>query len=105
MRIEHKTELVTLVDWEFKLRGGVPLGVTINEQAGDTVTETPDTIGFYIAPKPLPNDMEAKTPARHLVITRQHILAYERTERQVLPMTRAQQEEITKLYKEAYSLQ
>ena len=104
MQIEHKTDPITLVDWEFKLLGGVPLGVTINAAAGDTVTESPDTISFFIAPKPLPNDMEAKTLARHLVVTRQHILAYERTERQVLPMTRAQQEEITKLYKEAYAL-
>lgn len=102
MHIEHKTDPITLIDWEFKLRGGVPLGVTTNEQAGDTVTTDANAIIFHFAPKPIPNDMEAKTPARELVIYREHILAYERTERQVLPMTRAQQEEITKLYKQQY---
>lgn len=105
MQIEHRTEFVTLVDYEFRLLGGVPLGVTINEQAGDRVTMDANAIVFHIAPKPVPNDAEAKTPARELTIFRQHILACERIERQVMPMTRAQQEEITKLYKEAYSLQ
>ena len=104
MQIEHKTELVTLVDYEFKLRGGVPLGVTINAQAGDTIEMNANAIVFHIAPKTLPNDAEAKTPVRELAVYREHILAYERTERQVLPMTRAQQEEITKLYKEAYAV-
>lgn len=95
MQIQNNAaEPLTLVDWDFTFLNAIPLSVTTDEKAGDTVTWGDTTVKIYIAPRPIPGDQEQTFPARHLTVFLQHLLAYETKTRVVMPLTLEQQEEL-----------
>lgn len=96
MIITNVVKTKTVVDYDFRFTHGVPLGVTIDAEAGDTIIFTDPYVTVYIAPRPLPGDPDQKTPARDMVIFLQHVLAYETRMREITPLDPEKQAEMDK---------
>ena len=103
MNIIHPAKTQTVTDYDFKFIGGVPLGITLDTDAGDTVSWSPDgkTVTFDIMPRLLSKQAHLNSPARRLTVCLQHVLAYETRTREIVALTPEQQAEVDSFWLQA----
>lgn len=95
MRIETPLVTRSIEHWEFRFVSGLPLGVDVDYESGDTVTGGPEdgSIDICIASKTSPVDGETKLAGKNYTIYTDQLAYVERFIRQVVDLTPEQQRE------------
>lgn len=86
-------------DYDFTFAAGMVMQITVNTDAGDTITFT-DPIVIRSAAKPSMNDPDIMIPAEEISVYKTHLAAVHHRVREIVELTPEQQHEWAKTLKE-----
>ena len=93
----------TVIEYEFTFKGGTTLPVTIDEEAGDTVSfeSVPLAVVIHLSEKPSLINASIRLPAEEITIFQAHLLAIQKRARVVEDLTDEQKQEFENFLKGA----
>lgn len=89
-----------VIEYDFLLSSGIMLPITIDPEAGDTVSFTDGGVVVHLEPKPSQNDPDVLIPGEDITVFARHLIAVTKREREVTQLTPDQKHQWRKTVQE-----
>ena len=88
-------------DYDFVFNSGLVIPVTINAEAGDSITFNESVVKIYVASQPSMNDAQKMLPSRDITLFTRHLAAAEHRIREVIALNPEQKHQWLETLKSA----